>query len=80
MRKLSTDEINAIKGLYDIGVSIKTIATGFKVDESSIRYHVSPRYKSQKQGAYIKKLAMNTSNDKVVSVVGNYINSIKDNM
>ena len=80
MRKLSSNEVNAIKGLYDMGISINTIANGFKIDESSVRYHVKPKLKLQKQGSYIKKLIAKTPNDKVVSVVGKYLNSIKDNI
>ena len=76
MKKLSATDVNAIKKLYENGVSIETISTAFNVNPNSIRYHVNDKVRAQKIGAYIKRLANSVPEHEVATVVYNYIEKV----
>lgn len=75
--RLSDESINVIKNLYDQGVDIKTIAKSFGLDINTVRYHVDPVGKKEKQGQYIKQLVNNHRYCDIVDVVGKYLDSIR---
>lgn len=78
MKKLSATDVNAIKKLYENGVSVGTISTAFNVDPNSIRYHVNEKVRAQKIGAYIKRLANSVPEHLVASTVYDYIMKVAE--
>lgn len=77
MNRLSNETINAMINLSNSGVSVNTIANCFDLDVNTVRYHVDPKAKKEKQGQYIKKLVETNRYCDIVDVVGKYIDSIR---
>jgi len=66
-----------MKKLYESGVSIAQLSNAYNIAPATVRYHVDPKYKLHKQGAYLRKLAMYNEDKDVIRVVTNYLDSIR---
>ena len=74
MYRLTSKEVNTIKNLYSKGVSISDISNSFGVSYDAVKYHVVPGYKATKR---IRSIVRTTPDDRLVEVLGNYLDSIR---
>ena len=75
MKITKNDEV-IMKKLYKNGVGITQLSNAYNIAPATVRYHVDPKYRVHKQGAYIRKLAMRNEDKDVIRVVTNYLDSI----